>query len=154
MTVSTRAQVITRRTYNRPLSDDGKVFETWLETVSRVIDHQQWLWERAARRELTDLEFAELYDLEQLMLDRKVSMSGRSLWLGGTTVAQKREASQFNCSFTEVETVYDVVDCLWLLLQGCGVGFKPVVGTLNGFSKPIKNIRVVRSTRTAKGGSK
>ena len=153
MTVSTRAQVITRRTYNRPLSDDGKVFETWLETVSRVIDHQQWLWERAARRELTDLEFAELYDLEQLMLDRKVSMSGRSLWLGGTTVAQKREASQFNCSFTEVETVYDVVDCLWLLLQGCGVGFKPVVGTLNGFSKPIKNIRVVRSTRTAKGGS-
>ena len=110
MTVSTRAQVITRRTYNRPLSDDGKVFETWQETVSRVIDHQQWLWERAARRELTDLEFAELYDLEQLMLDRKVSMSGRSLWLGGTTVAQKREASQFNCSFTEVETVYDVVD--------------------------------------------
>lgn len=152
MTVSTRAQVITRRTYNRPLSDDGKVFETWQETVSRVIDHQQWLWERAARRELTDLEFAELYDLEQLMLDRKVSMSGRSLWLGGTTVAQKREASQFNCSFTEVETVYDIVDCLWLLLQGCGVGFKPVVGTLNGFSKPIKNIRVIRSTRTSKGG--
>jgi ribonucleoside-triphosphate reductase len=40
-----------------------------------------------------------------------------------------------------------------LLLQGCGVGFKPIVGTLNGFSKPIKNIRVVRSTRTAKGGN-
>jgi ribonucleoside-triphosphate reductase len=39
------------------------------------------------------------------------------------------------------------------LLQGCGVGFKPIVGTLNGFSKPIKNIRVVRSTRTAKGGN-
>lgn len=153
MTVSTRAQVITRRTYNRPLTDDGKQFETWEQTVSRVIDHQQWLWERAANRDLTDLEFAELYDLEQLMLDRKVSMSGRSLWLGGTSVAQKREASQFNCSFTEVETIYDVVDCLWLLLQGCGVGFKPVVGTLNGFSKPIKNIRVIRSTRTAKGGN-
>jgi ribonucleoside-triphosphate reductase len=153
MTVSTRAQVITRRTYNRPLTDDGKQFETWEQTVSRVIDHQQWLWERAAKRELYDLEFAELYDLEQLMLDRKVSMSGRSLWLGGTSVAQKREASQFNCSFTQVETIYDVVDCLWLLLQGCGVGFKPIVGTLNGFSKPIKNIRVVRSTRTTKGGN-
>lgn len=34
----------------------------------------------------------------------------------------------------------------------CGVGFKPVVGTLNGFSKHIKNIEVVRSTRTDKGG--
>ena len=153
MTVSTRAQVITRRTYNRPTDDTGKNFETWGETVARVIDHQQWLWERAAGRDLNDIEYGELYDLEQLMLDRKVSMSGRSLWLGGTDVAKTREASQFNCSFTQVETIYDCVDVLWLLLQGCGVGFKPIVGTLNGFSKPIKNIRVVRSTRTEKGGN-
>lgn len=150
---STRAQVITRRTYNRPISDDGTEFEIWSETVARVIDHQQWLWERAVGRDLNDVEYAELYDLEQLMLDRKVLMSGRTLWLGGTNVAKTREASQFNCSFTHVETIYDVVDVLWLLLQGCGVGFKPIVGTLNGFSKPIKNIQVVRSTRTAKGGN-
>ena len=152
MAVSTRAQVITRRTYNRPIDDTGQNFETWQETVARVIDHQAWLWERAVGRELDDKEYAELYDLEQLMLDRKVLMSGRTLWLGGTQVAKTREASQFNCSFTCVETVYDVVDCLWLLLQGCGVGFKPVVGTLNGFSKPIKNIKTIRSTRTEKGG--
>jgi ribonucleoside-triphosphate reductase len=151
--VSTRAQVITRRTYNRPTSDDGKQFETWQETVARVIDHQAWLWERALGRELNDQEYAELYDLEQLMLDRKVLMSGRTLWLGGTQVAKTREASQFNCSFTHVETVYDVVDVLWLLLQGCGVGFKPIVGTLNGFSKPIKNIKTIRSQRTDKGGN-
>jgi ribonucleoside-triphosphate reductase len=43
MNVSTRAQVITRRTYNRPTSDDGKEFETWQETIARVIDHQAWL---------------------------------------------------------------------------------------------------------------
>lgn len=153
MTVSTRAQVITRRTYNRPTSEDGKHFESWEETIARVIDHQAWLWERALGRELNDLEYAELYDLEQLMLDRKVLPSGRTLWLGGTNVAKTREASQFNCSFTNVETVYDVVDVLWLLLQGCGVGFKPIVGTLNGFSKPIKNIKVIRSTRTEKGGN-
>lgn len=151
--VSTRAQVITRRTYNRPTSDDGKQFESWNETVARVIDHQEWLWQRAAKRDLNDTEYAELYDLEQLMLERKVLMSGRTLWLGGTNVAKTREASQFNCSFTHVETVYDVVDVLWLLLQGCGVGFKPIVGTLNGFSKPIKNIKTVRSTRTEKGGN-
>jgi len=151
--VSTRAQIITRRTYNRPKNEAGTEFETWAETVARVIDHQEWLWTRAVNgRELTDVEYAELYDLERLMLERKISMSGRTLWLGGTTVAKHREASQFNCSFTEVETAYDVVDCLWLLLQGCGVGFKPVIGTLNGFSKPIQNIEVVRSVRTEKGG--
>ena len=149
---STRASVITRRTYNRPLNDEGTVFETWNQTVARVIDHQEWLWERAKGSELTDLEYAELYELEQLMLDRKVSTSGRTLWLGNTTVSKTREASQFNCSFTNVETVYDLVDILWLLLQGCGVGFKPVVGTLNGFSKPLKDIKIIRSTRKAKGG--
>lgn len=151
--VSTRAQVITRRTYNRPTSEDGTQFESWEETIARVIDHQAWLWERALGRDLNDTEYAELYDLEQLMLDRKVLPSGRTLWLGGTPIAKYREASQFNCSFTNVETVYDVVDVLWLLLQGCGVGFKPIVGTLNGFSKPIKNIKVIRSTRTDKGGN-
>jgi len=153
MVPSTRAQVITRRTYNRPTDDSGLNFETWQETVARVIDHQEWLWLRAKGDELNDQEYAELYDLEQLMLDRKVLTSGRTLWLGGTDVAKTREASQFNCSFTCVETVYDVVDVLWLLLQGCGVGFKPIVGTLNGFSKPIKNIKTVRSTRTEKGGN-
>lgn len=153
MQVSTRAQVITRRTYSRPTSDDGKQFETWEQTIARVTEHQRWLWERAAARPLVPNEIKELNDLKQLMLDRKVLMAGRTLWLGGTPVAQTREASQFNCSFTHVETVYDVVDVLWLLLQGCGVGFKPIVGTLNGFSKTIKNIKVVKSQRTAKGGN-
>lgn len=148
---STRAQVITRRTYNRPLNAEGTEFETWEQTVDRVIGHQNWLWERAKKSKLSNKQENELQDLRQLMLDRKVSTSGRTLWLGGTDVAKNREASQFNCSFLHVETVYDVVDALWLLLQGCGVGFKPIVGTLNGFFKPIKHIETVRSSRKNKG---
>ena len=149
---SARAEIITRRTYSRPLNDEGTVFESWEQTVSRVIEHQAWLWERAKGSKLRPRQLEELAELERLMLDRKVSVSGRTLWLGGTDVAKKREASQFNCSFTQVETIYDVVDCLWLLLQGCGVGFTPVRGTLNGFFKPIKDVVVVRSERTEKGG--
>lgn len=149
---STRARVITRRTYNRPLTADGSKFETWMQTVNRVIEHQQWLWERAKGSPLTPAEHRELTELFSLMMERKVSMSGRTLWLGGTDIAKRREASQFNCSFLYVETVYDVVDSLWLLLQGCGVGFKPVVGTLNGFLRPIPKVEVIRSLRTAKGG--
>lgn len=146
-TPSLRAQVITRRTYNRPLEEGG--FETWEQTVDRVIGHQYWLWERAGG-ETVDLR--ELDELRELMLDRKVLTSGRTLWLGGTSVAKKREASQFNCSFTNIETVMDCVDALWLLLQGCGVGFRPVVGQLTGYSKRITDFAVIRSTRTDKGG--
>ena len=147
-----RAQLITRRTYNRPKDDEGNTFETWEETISRVIAHQAWLWKRAQGVMLSAEQEAELWELKQLMLDRKTAVAGRSLWLGGTPVAQTREASQFNCAHTYVETVYDAVDLFWLLLQGCGVGFTPVRGTLNGFLKPIPNIEVIRSERTEKGG--
>jgi adenosylcobalamin-dependent ribonucleoside-triphosphate reductase len=148
-TSSLRAQVITRRTYNRPR--DGTTFETWAETVGRVREHQAWLWQRAAGRDLRAGELAELDEFEQLMLTRRVSTSGRTLWLGGTDIARRREASQFNCAFTHAETVYDIVDILWLLLQGCGVGFRPIVGMLNGFARPLE-VTVVRSQRTGKGG--
>lgn len=143
---STRAAVVTRRTYNRPLDEDGTVFETWDQTVDRVIEHQRWLWERAKGSDLDMVEKSELEELRQLVLERKVSVSGRTLWLGGTHVAKEREASQFNCSFGKIETVHDVVDAFWLLLQGCGVGFEPVVGTLNGFAKPVE-VEVWRSEK-------
>lgn len=148
---SVRAQVVTRRTYNRPLNDEGTIFETWQQTVARVRSHQKWLWERAQNAPLSSAQEQELDQLEHLMQDRKIFTSGRTLWLGGTEVAKTREASQFNCSGLKVETVWDVVDLFWLLLQGCGVGFVPVTGTLNGFFKPIKNIKMVPSTRTDRG---
>lgn len=147
---STRAQIVYRRTYSRE-KEDGK-FETWPETITRVIQHQQWLWERAKGKALSNDERAELAELKRLMIDRKVLVAGRTLWLGGTEIAKRREASQFNCSHIKVETVHDAVDVLWLLLQGCGVGFTPVFGTLSGFAKPIKEIVVKRSERTEKGG--
>ncbi len=155
---SIRSQLIYKRTYSRPLDEAGTVFETFSETVGRVIGHQKWLWERAdpvKKHETYEYRqgmLDELEELRQLMLERKVLMSGRTLWLGGTEVAKRREASQFNCSFTNVETIHDVVDVLWLLMQGCGVGFRPIVGQLTGFQHPIKEIEVIRSTRTTKGG--
>ena len=151
---SVRAQVITRRTYNRPTKTG---YETWEDTVDRVIKHQGWLWDRALGKPFpdgTDYQAIcpELEELRQLMLERKVMVSGRTLWLGGTEVAKKREASQFNCAHLKVETIHDVVDSLWLLLQGCGVGFTPVVGTLSGFTQPITTSTILRSKRTKKGG--
>ena len=166
--VSTRADIITRRTYSRP-TDEG--FESWDDTCQRVIAHQAWLWERALTHKeypeiplhdltddmnewvsLNEKQINELHELYNLIHDRKLLPAGRTLWLGGTDVSKKREASMFNCSHVCIETVYDIVDAFWLLLQGCGVGFTPVVGTLTGFRKPIPEIEVIRSERTSKGG--
>ena len=168
-----RADVITRRTYNRPLNDEGTLFETWYDTVTRVIKHQRWLWERSlthneysevplskVSEDNPDIEWVklgyeqeiELQELRELLLEKKVAVSGRTLWLGGTDIAKRRESSMFNCAFTNVETVYDAVDVFWLLLQGCGVGFRPVSGTLTGFRRFIPNIKVVRSRNSVAKG--
>lgn len=135
--MSVRADIITRRTYSRPKNDEGTIFETWEETVDRVIAHQKFLWERAVTSNILEevplhditpdlLEWVplkqhqleELDELRNLLLERKVAVAGRTLWLGGTDISRRREASMFNCAFTNVETVYDAVDVFWLLLQG------------------------------------
>jgi ribonucleoside-triphosphate reductase len=144
LTPSARAATIIRRTYARPT---GGGFEEWEDIVGRVIGHQRWLWQRAlGDKPLTSIQEEELEELREVLLKREGSVSGRTLWLGGTAVAKRREASMFNCAFTKVETVHDVVDAFWLLLQGCGVGFEPVVGTLNGFTQPME-IELIRSQR-------
>ena len=93
---STRAQIVTRRTYCRPKNDEGTVFESWEEVIDRVITHQRWLWERALTHQtmpemplndvteglnewlfLTDEQEDELEALRVLMLDRKVAPAGR-----------------------------------------------------------------------------
>jgi ribonucleoside-triphosphate reductase len=166
MSISARAEIITRRTYCRPLNDEGTEFETWEQVIERVIRHQKWLWERAMTQavlpgmplhditedmsewvSLRDEQEYELEELFELMYHRKALPSGRTLWLGGTDISKTREASQFNCSHLNIETIYDMVDAFWLLLQGCGVGATPKVGTLNGFRKPINNIDIIRSTK-------
>lgn len=142
---SARAQIIERRTYLRPLSED--TFETPEQAWRRVIDHQRWLWERAQGKALSANQEAELEELYDLFMARKATVSGRTRWLGGTEVAKTREASQFNCSFGVVQTVHDVVDCIWLLLQGCGVGELANVGVLNGFTNAVE-LEIIRSQKT------
>jgi adenosylcobalamin-dependent ribonucleoside-triphosphate reductase len=143
---SVRSAILTRRTYNRPLNEEGTLFETWPETIGRVRSHQQWLWERAQGDSLSQKQAAELEELAELMLNRMVAPAGRTLWLGGTDLVKRREASNFNCAFIEVRTVHDVVDAFWLLLQGCGVGFRPTNGALSGFTRKME-VEIIRSQK-------
>lgn len=123
---SARAQIVEARTYLRPLDDEGTIFETPEQAADRIIGHQRWLWERAkggmhrvtevsdlpplkfddpigyrvedgwVMIRLTDDEEAELQELKNLFLDRKLTVAGRTRWLGGTAIAKERESSQFN----------------------------------------------------------
>lgn len=140
-----RAEAITKRTYNRPLDEDGTL-ETWEQTSKRAtIDHHEWLWEQAGGNPDRD----ELDELYTLVLQRRALVAGRTLWLGGTEYGRQRACSQFNCSYTRAQTVYQFVDGFWLLLNGCGLGFRPQAGTLHGFLQPIREFEIIESTRGA-----
>ncbi len=145
-----RAQTTAQKNYHRNLRD-SELIENWSQVAERIISHQRWLWERALSRSLNEKEEEELEELKSLIRGRYVLPSGRTLWHAGTELARARESSMFNSAFTNVETVYDLVDLFWLILQGCAIGFKPVTGTLNGFRRPLQEIKVIRSTRTSKG---
>lgn len=149
---TSRAMATALRTYHRPIREGAALLESWDQVVERVVGHQRWLWERALGRSLNEREDDELEEMRYLIHNRYIAAAGRTLWLGGTELSRTRESSMFNCSYTHVETVYDMVDVLWLLLQGCGVGFRPITGTLNGFRRPLHEIKVIRSNRTTKGG--
>lgn len=83
--IDPRAEVITRRTYCRPKNwEDGSDFETWEEVITRVINHQTWLWERAQGASLNINQVKELVQLKDLLRSRKGLVAGRTLWLGDT----------------------------------------------------------------------
>lgn len=154
MPQSVRSEIVYRRSYARPFDMENPTrFENWDDIIDRVIYHQAWLWARAKGSGLNDAQFEELADLRSLMQKRAACVSGRTLWLGGTETARTKECSQFNCAYTNAETVHDMVDIFHLLLCGCGVGFRPVPGTLHGFSSLIPKVTVAASVRTAKGGN-
>lgn len=142
---SARAEAVTRRTYNRPLDENGEKLETWQETAERSTKkHHRYLWENAGGK----VNEAELEELYQLVYNRLALVSGRTLWLGGTEYSTSRACSQFNCAYARAQTVYELVDIFWLLLNGCGVGFRPIAGTLHGFLKPIASLEVIESNQS------
>ena len=150
---SVRSKVVWQRSYARPKNEEGTLVETTDETLDRVISHQQWLWERQLGKSLSTKQHEELKVLRGYMERREAFMSGRTLWLGGTETAMRRESTQFNCAGTDVTSVYDIVDVFWLLLQGSGVGFHLSGGVFWGFQERVESIQVIRSERTKADGN-
>lgn len=107
LTPSIRAQFTERRTYLRPLNEDGTAFETPEQALDRVVGHQQWLWEKQLGRRLSNHEAIELGELRQLMADKKVSASGRVKWMGGTDIIKERASAAFNCLGVETSFITD-----------------------------------------------
>ena len=102
------------RTYSRYLPQQGRR-EFWWETVRRAVEYNTSL--APTSREEAEKLYDNIYNLRQFL-------SGRTLWVGGTPVAEKYPMANYNCAFTVINDFAAYHDLFYLLMVGSGVGVR------------------------------
>ncbi|MDH8679896.1 ribonucleoside-triphosphate reductase, adenosylcobalamin-dependent [Fusibacter bizertensis] len=102
------------RTYSRWLPEE-KRREYWWETVRRAVEYNCTIT-KTNRSEAEEL-FDNIFHLRQFL-------SGRTFWVGGTSVAKHYPMANYNCSFQIVNNFSAFKDIFYLLMIGSGVGVR------------------------------
>ncbi len=102
------------RTYSRYLSNLGRR-EFWWETVRRAVEYNCSLT-KTSRDEAESL-YDNIYNLRQFL-------SGRTLWVGRTQVAETYPMANYNCAFEVIDSFHAYHDLFYLLMVGSGVGVR------------------------------
>lgn len=125
--LSNLGEFVYLRTYSRYM-EDLKRRENWFETVLRTTEYNIRLGiEHKEKKGITiDMgqEMKEAQHLFDQLFHLKTFTSGRTLYMGGTEVVKNYPLSNYNCSFTDIETMRDLVDVFYLLMVGSGVGIR------------------------------
>ena len=102
------------RTYSRYLPRYGRR-EFWWETVRRAVEYNCSL--APTSREEAEQLYDNIYHMRQFL-------SGRTLWVGGTPVADEYPMANYNCAFTVINDFVAYHDLFYLLMVGSGVGVR------------------------------
>ncbi len=102
------------RTYSRYLPNNGRR-EFWWETVCRAVEYNCSL--APTSREEAEKLYDNIYHMRQFL-------SGRTLWVGGTAVAEQYPMANYNCAFTVIDSFTAFHDLFYLLMVGSGVGVR------------------------------
>ena len=102
------------RTYSRYLPRLGRR-EFWWETVARAVEYNCSL--APTSREEAEKLYDNIYHMRQFL-------SGRTLWVGGTPVAEQYPMANYNCAFTVIDSFTAYHDLFYLLMVGSGVGVR------------------------------
>ena len=102
------------RTYSRYLPKCNRR-EFWWETVRRAVEYNCSL--APTSREEAETLFDNIYHMKQFL-------SGRTLWVGNTTVAAEYPMANYNCAFEVIDDFHAYHDLFYLLMVGSGVGVR------------------------------
>lgn len=102
------------RTYSRYLPKLNRR-EFWWETVRRAVEYNCSL--APTSREEAETLYDNIYHMRQFL-------SGRTLWVGNTKVAEDYPMANYNCAFEVIDDFHAYHDLFYLLMVGSGVGIR------------------------------
>lgn len=102
------------RTYSRFLPRIGRR-EFWWETVRRAVEYNCSL--APTTRDEAEKLYDNIYHMRQFL-------SGRTLWVGNTPVAEEYPMANYNCAFEVIDDFHAYHDLFYLLMVGSGVGVR------------------------------
>lgn len=115
------------RTYSRYL-EDKKRRETWFETVLRTTEYNIGLEIEFKKKNNIPIDWEAVQKEAEYLFDNlfylRTFTSGRTLYMGGTEVVRDYPLSNYNCAFTNIDSLQDLVDVFYLLMVGSGVGIR------------------------------
>ena len=128
------------RTYSRFLPRLGRR-EFWWETVRRAVEYNCSL--APTSREEAEKLYDNIYHLRQFL-------SGRTLWVGGTPVADKYPMANYNCAFTVIDDFSAYHDLFYLLMVGSGVGVRVLQSDADQLPEVRSDLEILHKSYDAK----
>lgn len=121
------------RTYSRWLPEEQRR-EYWWETVKRAVEYN------CSLAPTTKKEAEKLYDN---VYNLRNFLAGRTLWTASTKSSKKYGMSNYNCSFTVIDSFKAYQDLFYLLMIGSGVGFRVLPRDVEQLPKIRTDIEVI-----------
>ncbi|RCW49934.1 MULTISPECIES: ribonucleoside-triphosphate reductase, adenosylcobalamin-dependent [unclassified Halanaerobium] len=121
------------RTYSRWLEEEQRR-EYWWETVKRAVEYNCSL-AQTTRKEAEKL-YDNVYNLRNFL-------AGRTLWTASTESSKKYGMSNYNCSFTVIDSFKAYQDLFYLLMIGSGVGFRVLPRDVEKLPKIRTDVEVI-----------
>ena len=104
--------------YSRWLEEEQRR-ETWEETIDRYLS---FMVNHLSNNYTYDLFGEELSEIRNAMLNLEVLGSMRALMTAGPALARENVAG-YNCSYLPIDSPRSFDECLYILMNGTGVGF-------------------------------
>jgi len=121
------------RTYSRWLEEEQRR-EYWWETVKRAVEYN------CSLAQTTKKEAEQLYNN---VYNLKNFLAGRTLWTASTESSKKYGMSNYNCSFTVIDSFKAYEDLFYLLMIGSGVGFRVLPRDVEQLPKIRTDVEII-----------